>query len=623
MKLDPFIRDYDEFMDEVAETFQSNNTIYYLDTSLLMLLVRLGVTARKEFIGWCNTRTEGSIRVPVWAAHEFHRHIVQESTRNDIRKISSDLEKKIHDFMVLALERADDEICKERGYSNRDSYVTEIRHSFSRVRNLINVTRDDRYLSDAIEEIISFVNENVLRSNLNPIIARLQETGEFRYSHLVPPGYKDKKEINRYGDVVIWEEIIADLPSKHGTCDNMNFVLLSCDEKTDWVSTASFVKGKRSVKEKPNKDSGYDVVRPHPLLVHELTAQREQGNILVLHPRFLVLADEHVASVAGEKSIFSTLRTALYVHSHVADKVEDQTLEHPVTEHSDSDSNGDSPSEDVAIGKPAVVNRLDPPSLAQLMLMTISTELNTYLRGSVDEKSHQMDTWLSKVKSGILDPFQLGRLLAELILNRSDQWLIDSPDIFERLRQDSDPLGVNRVVLGLITSAYFSRQGELLTMPKRSLLPTVFALEKESWLDEAFQALNQYLMDEGAMLPYLPSGERAKVPYTLNTLKGQKGKPLLLTEIRIGGHQALAENLHETNPRRLRSLLSNVVRNECSGTTLRSLIGDEFAIPVDLLTEEYDEGMYKWSADTGLVRLDAFSTGGLSSDTDFEEDDCG
>ena len=94
------------------------------------------------------------------------------------------------------------------------------------------------------KEVIDFANGHMLSTNLGPIINKLDRTSEFRGSHLVPPAFQDRrKEENKYGDLVIWEEIIKHLRASREDppIAGRDVVLISRDQKTDWVSAAPFV----------------------------------------------------------------------------------------------------------------------------------------------------------------------------------------------------------------------------------------------------------------------------------------------------------------------------------------------------------------------------------------------
>jgi hypothetical protein len=230
-------------MDEFIRTLESPTTRLYLDTSVLMWLIRLGTTARSEFTAWCAQRPADAVRVPVWAAHELHRHVTDGTVRQNIQKTVRRRQAKYDEFVRLASERADEATCRSKGYAGRPGFISQLEHSFARVRQLASVIEpDDKTLHAAVDEVIAFANRHVLATDIMPIVAALSATGEFRYSHRIPPGFHDNKDENKFGDVVISEELVTDMTAVSvGTDGARHAVLISRDRKTDWVSGAHSV----------------------------------------------------------------------------------------------------------------------------------------------------------------------------------------------------------------------------------------------------------------------------------------------------------------------------------------------------------------------------------------------
>ena len=164
-----------------------------------------------------------------------------------------------------ASERADEATCRSKGYAGRPGYIGQLEHSFASVRQLASVVEpDEKTLHAAVDEVIAFANRHVLATDITPIVTALSATGEFRYSHRIPPGFHDNKEENKFGDVVIWEELVTDMVAASvDTADARYAVLVSRDRKTDWVSGAHAVTdaGRHA---KANRDEDYDVILARP-----------------------------------------------------------------------------------------------------------------------------------------------------------------------------------------------------------------------------------------------------------------------------------------------------------------------------------------------------------------------
>lgn len=617
MQLDLFVRDYNAFMTELADVLKADHTRFYLDTSLLMLLVRLGPTARDEFIDWCEKRPSGSVRVPVWAAHEFHRHTVRQTINKDIDSVLSNVESKLHDFEKLALERADDSVCLSAGYASRDRYVSEIGQLLPKIRNLMKIAKDNSKMSEGMEKVITFVNHNILNSDLTRVIERLGDSGEFRYSHHIPPGYHDKKEMNRYGDVVIWEEMICDVESAKSPLD---CVLISCDDKTDWVSSAPFLRGNNSV-EKPNRDQGYDVTLPHPLLVHEFKSRAQGEKVYVLHPRFLALVEAYATDRDGETSVLSRWRAAMYQE----DPLQRLKKRGILVEVKDSNfqeqklQNGDAKLRTCV--EKDLPQRLVAPEISRLMGVTNTEELNSYIEASPVDRSSIMDDWTKRFRSGQVDPLKFGRMFADLIIKGCHEWTSRFPELIEILRNEVGRLTINQFVLGAIAPAYFDQYGELLTIPIKTLVVVALTLERDPYFEGAFVALRDYLIEADAELPYFPGSGRKNLEYKVETSQVPTKSFPMISDLRVGGESALAERLSLDSRRCFTCLFDRAPDVGCNGRELRCLVAREFAIPEDVLPTKYDNQKYTWSPNSGLVLMDTSSPGGLSAIDEEEEDD--
>ncbi|UPJ76925.1 PIN-like domain-containing protein [Bradyrhizobium sp. 187] len=614
MRLDPFIRDYRAFMDELVETFESKNTRYYLDTSLLMWLIRIGPAARGEFIAWCKSRPNNAVRVPVWSAHELHHHLIKGTVTSNFRAVVSETEKKYDEFVRLASERADEVICQARGYAGREFFVADVEQSFARVRELAKVVGDDRGIAAAADEVVAFVNSIVLDTDLTPIVRLLGETGDFRYSHRMPPGFHDKKDDNRYGDVVIWEEILADIANdekepRHG-------VLISRDEKTDWVSSAPLILSEEKLPHRSNRDFDHDVTRAHPLLVHEFAARTKSGRLYVLHPGFLASALDYAARMSSRPSEVVNWLAA----SHRSDflprlagaglKAEQASAS--VEQRLDSKTGA---------GKGSSQAAFAAPTLADVMSLTSPKEVSQYTSAIPRDFPDILQSWERLLLNGTWTGLKFGRLLVDLALAGRGEITSQLPSVVERLSSALNPGVSNAVVLGMIVPAFFDRYGELLRRPEGALAPAVLLLDNDPRWRPAFAALSEYLRSADAELPYLPGSERKRLRYSVDVIEGTGNTPRVIRGLRIGKQSALADPLPSGSTRSFAGLLSREPEKGCSGLELRALIAREYLIPIELLSDEYDKKRLTWLPDTGLVTLDMTSSGGLSAIGDDGESD--
>ena len=619
MILDEYVRDYKAFMEEFAATIESTQTNFYLDTSLLIWLIRLGAEARAETISWFRSRPPSTVRVPVWAAHELHRHVIDGTARKNLQHTVAETLSKYDDFVRMAAERADDPVCSARGFVDRSAFVRDLERSSVKMKQLARVVElDDLSLQRATTEVIDFANEHMLGTDLTAIIQKLNFTGKFRTSHLVPPGFQDRKEENAYGDLVIWEEIIGDLISSASEAQGTgrDVVFVSRDKKTDWVSAAPFVINLRGETTKNNRDIEMDVTRAHPFLVHELVGIAKGKRLYVTHPGFLASAVDFAYRRTGQLSQVSHWLAA----SHRPDFLSKLAASALAKSGTQKDAGvAEAPDgASVSSSQPAQpVISLNAVSLKDLESPT-HAESAVYVKALAVEQESLIEGWISGVCTGSMSPFKLGRILAEVILAEKTGLDEKVPALFETLFNLTDTDRVNAAALAMISAAYFDRYSELLRSPHLILGAVVLSLELDDRLSAAFEALGRFLSAANAELPYLPGTGRPQVRFTLDSADGPSGGRRSIRDIRVAEQSVLSEPVEELDPRSLSQLLGTR-KDGCSGQDMRLLISRLFQIPPDRLTDTYDKNKFTWQPDAGLVRLDMTSPGGLSASVEESE----
>lgn len=608
MHLDPLIRDYPAYLDEFMTSLDTDGTRIYLDTSLLMWLVRLGDEARQEFFAWCGGRDAQSVCVPVWAAHELHRHLLGGTVRINLQKSLSEVRAKLDEFTRLASERADDAVCRAKGYTGRIGYVSELELSFEKLNQMANVIdADDAQLQKSSADVIAFVNDHVLSTDIEPIVDRVSSIGAFRYSHLMPPGFQDKKDENRFGDVIIWEELVADVekagPNNSGQARDA--VLVSRDKKTDWVSAAHMIKKADGTIHKANRDQGLDVTLAHPLLVHEFRARANGSRLYIATPSFLASALSYRAKKSGTASLVSNWLAA----SYRPDKLEvvvslvSPPAGAPAAHGAPQPAN--EPSED-----DQDLQSLRPDDV---MAPSVGSDVRGYERATGPEQADILTGWLASLSIGSLPTLKFGRVLAELAKDDAPGFASRLPGLLQRLSETMDAGHLNRVVLAIITSAYFNQFGEALRRPLAGLGTIALTLETDGRYDQAFQTLGRFLMGAGSSLPYFPGSGRNQVRFVIDVGPSAGTGPRAIRDIRIGDQPAMIDPLDKSSARRLTLLLDREPSAGCTGLDLRTLVAREYLIPLECLNSSMDKKKFSWPPDAGLVVLDTESEGGLSS----------
>lgn len=609
MKLDPLVRDYRAYLDELAGVVDSAATRFYLDTSLLLWLVRLGATARQEFLTWCQAR---SVKVPVWSAHEFHHHIVENTLGTNVQKLLAETQKKVDEFVRLAAERADEGICRDKGYAGRESFVSDVEQAFVKFREFAKVVGDDAGYGAAAQEVIDFINAHVLASDLAPIVETLGEVGEFRYEHRIPPGFRDNKDENRFGDAVIWEEIQRDVKASNPTVP-VDVVFISRDDKTDWVSAARTV-AVDDKRRKANRDQDLDVIRPHPLLVHEFSAVSSNGRIYILQPGFLASVVDYASRTTGSRNSVATWIAAAHRPDLLSELAGAGLAQQAVTR---PENTAQAASPDVQQAPPTGAAEPEP-TLRDIMGSDVSGDVAAYAQALPRDQERTIRDAQDELVSGNGSPIKFGRLLAELALEGRAEVSDRILAIVEGLKSRVNPTSLNRFVLAIAASTYFDKYAELLKRPRQELRSIVVAFESDDAYRSTFVNLRSFLEEKGAELPYMPGSGRQKMPFKFEFLDGSSS-PQIIRQVRVGDQTAFIDSVAEASDRNLTKLLGKSASEGCSGKEIRMLIAAQYFIPPDLLSDQLDKKKYSWLAGTGLVPIDTTSEGGLSA-TDDDED---
>jgi hypothetical protein len=417
---------------------------------------------------------------------------------------------------------------------------------------------------------------------------------------------------------VIWEEMLADIA--HEEDEPRHAILVSRDEKTDWISSAPLVLSDAKPPHKSNRDLGEDVTRAHPLLIHEFGPRTKSGRLYVLHPGFLASALEYAARKIGRPSTVDRWLAASH-RSDFLPRLASAALKAEPTESSPAQPVVPARSETEPRGEASAQGGFTAPTLAEVMNVSSPEEFAQYNEAIPRDLAVIQRSWEDHVVAGTWTGLRLGRLLADLALAGRVEIATQMPSVIERLTPASGPDVANAAVLGMVLPAFFDRYGELLRRPAINLGPAVLALDSDPRWRPAFAAVSNYLRSGGAELPYMPGSARRVVRYALDLIEGTGNVPRVIRGVRIGQQSALADPLASGSNRSFSSLFGRSTGDGCSGQELRALIAREYLIPIELLSDQYDRKRLTWPPDTGLVTLDMTSPGGLSTIGDDGESD--
>lgn len=215
---------------EVDELF--NNAIIALDTNILLNIYRYSDSTYEEFIGMLRNFSEADrLFIPHYAGIEFFDNRVAVIAEQD------DKYKK-HTSAIGAVKEAIKELCE---IENEHPYVDKVRaekvfkYSHDELREVEKKIKENRpnwsNNDDRLEGIKDIFKQSIGKSYTQYQLEDLYAKGDKRYAWNIPPGFKDvaKNNTNRYGDFVIWEQMIEYAKEK-----KKDILFVTDDKKDDW-----------------------------------------------------------------------------------------------------------------------------------------------------------------------------------------------------------------------------------------------------------------------------------------------------------------------------------------------------------------------------------------------------
>jgi len=268
-----------DFQRQIVEALSSDKARLFIDASVLIHCYEMSRSACEELL----TALDGfgdRVRVPIWAAKETWDHTRGLPSRQPLKKISTNVTKAIGHFRSDSLryvdERTFDDMSAEQFTTEVDSLIAAA-DALTRRTERLEPAHDD-----ANARLLPFIASHSVSSDMPMIYDEVTRTGEQRYAHEVPPGFRDGgtkepsgdddvegapaqlkgKKRNRFGDLIMWLESLQDC--KTHACEHL-VVLTRDNTKGDWVYNPRLVMDD----EGRTVNNGGLLTLPLPLLTQE------------------------------------------------------------------------------------------------------------------------------------------------------------------------------------------------------------------------------------------------------------------------------------------------------------------------------------------------------------------
>lgn len=566
---------FSEFHSRLRTLLAEPQLSIYIDTSLLMWLLKISATARREFLDWCDTGNRtGRVVVTAWCAHELYRHLKEESVLNQIRDRVGNQRKVLEDVVRFVDQSYDDNLCAHTDFANKAAAIEGMRHSVGIInKNLgyfLQQSMKSAY-SNAEEEIREFVNAHSVWTDTTSIVASVKPEFLHRVEGRIPPGYEDQaKEENSFGDFVFWREVLA-----HAGVNPV--LILTNDCKADWIHVVSKIESYhgKSLGRKP--EIGFDAQSPHPFLTFE---SRQRG-----------IAQLEVVNI-GNLALFLEMEqprsTAYLVAAAYPRGLDDSPIPNwgalgiPRPPHF--------PATDLASVSVDAVKLITPSQPlrdAITLLRGEREDVQSFVPATVFSDllptlSSAETAALGKVFFRAIARFPGSHSFAE-VLQTAGQTYHDSQ---------------SALYLGMFLGVYFSNNNQVRRTPAGDLAHALFALARETYAAPALSRLESILDAENVWLLARPTATTGSVPVSLE-FQNDIDVVQELTSISVASQDVFDHAAGDT-----RKLQTYFPAGRCTLDELIRLIAREFAIPLDALRTEFElEKILTWEQGAGLGQL--------------------
>lgn len=594
----------------IIEALGDSEVPVYLDTSFLMWLLQAGDEVRRELLAWLNSLGKRVI-IPSWTVHELYKHIRSEKVLKEmqgrLKQYTSGLEQALRELAVTA----DDRICERTPFNNRAHLLQSLRADFVKVHEqLTTVLQKQKVQAQyerALDELIQFVNQQVAKTNPFSAFAEISATRDFRLSSKVPPGFKDEaKGENSCGDIVFWQEVLADLEPKSCTAA----VIITNDNKSDWHYKPEALLNYSGERKPVVPSMGLEARLPHPLLEHEAFCKAQVEKIVIVDVNILGVVLNKMDSSTAKILVAATHpplieREAEGVNWSVIDPQSAPTAA-PRTGPAGGPAGPAEavPQEDVATQTPPVQEALLP------IRDVGSTDadfgaLLTLLEGEFAERAAAFDSifapeFLSQRARD--DLLLLGRRVYRSAATQgapADVRLVELLGAARSLPAASR----NALALGMFVELYFDEEAQVRPVPLDGPWQPLFDLQYDEEFKDAVDQIAEMLAPVKGMLLAIPSTAPIPVAIELQLVKPPEKGAKIIESVIVRGKELLGDTV-PTSESSLSTLLGN--RPATVGALVRA-VSRRFVIPLRQLEPNKEENQaLSWADESGLrlLRLD-------------------
>lgn len=207
-----FELDGTKYNEKICALIQDEECHLFIDTNIIYEIYKIDKNARNELIDWF-LQIQTRLKIPNWVVHEYNRHTydhkVFDSKVQDPRAAIA--ESGLNNFGKYIGQYVSSAKIRGTAYTEKADLVKDFEKHAAVIKEILKNFKilDQNEKSNTNKVIYNLISKCKMDSDLVGIMLKAAQDGPIRLDSDMPPGYKDKgKEENKYGDLVVWYEIL-------------------------------------------------------------------------------------------------------------------------------------------------------------------------------------------------------------------------------------------------------------------------------------------------------------------------------------------------------------------------------------------------------------------------------
>lgn len=519
---------WDESIDEIGSWACDEKTLIFLDTNILFYLYKLHTDARGEFFNWTDSvLREDRLRIPAWAASEYLKRVKagEFDSFTPANKKTDQPKKQLEDMLATVGLFLDSTVLRAIGFvSNRSEFLDGFRKVIGTLPTYTKAFKHQFDPEAVHDEIQTHLSSAILKADLVDLCVRAEREGNARVKHQLPPGFCDaNKEENRFGDLIIWFEILQN--SKEFKKKFSKVLFITNDEKKDWVYVPkrrmqATPKGRISI---PNSSPELKLI--DPLLVNEFKTVVGDSDIVICSLLFLI---EGLSKSDPKK--FTQLSAAIQINNKIV--LEEDSIElRSDTGRADLPPAAES---DIAQSKHNLENDHEKTTITTLQLSYDHsaladeeydsgdpTEINKIIRALKSYNWYIQNPAINLIETILEEKFSptslfvLGRNIYQAACGNSIRAMIFVENLNGQLSRFSLETS-QHLLAGMLFEIYFDSHGEFRQKPKSYFIEMPLLQIEEEEFSNVRSFIRHQLEPHSSKLRFMP-GDQNQVPLDLRS----------------------------------------------------------------------------------------------------------